>query len=455
MTMTTPDITSELDSLVSLETGEIDRRIFSDEQIFELEMKYIFGRAWLFLCHETQIPKRGDFVEAPMGRDNVLVVRQRDGGIKVLLNTCAHRGNAVCRAEEGNVKNFMCTYHGWTFGLDGELIGVPGMSTFYGDELDKSKHPLRQPAQVDSYRGFVFATFDPEAPPLQEFLGSTGILSIDLLAEKGDMEVVPGIQKFVLNCNWKFTVDNVFDFYHPQITHMSAIAVGAIPVSSDTVDDGGAMDEEGKDLGVPSLSTDQHTVTMLGEYGHAISGPNQLAVEATIGPEFAQYFAWRRRPETADKLGPNGLLVGGHPHIFPTSWFTVDSQLSLRIPRSPGVTEVWWFSFRDKNASAEEQAAQVSRQIHAFGPAGLLEQEDGENWSQSTMQTRGDQNKLIPQALKMGLGRGKVRHEDGLHVIESPVSEYGQLWTYHAWKEWLKNPSWAELRNVTVPGDVI
>ncbi len=108
MTIASDDIRQ----LIRLDTGEIDRRIFVDEEIFELEMREIFGRAWLFLCHETQIPpKPGDFFEATMGRDNVLVVRQRDRSIKAFLNTCTHRGNAVCRAEEGNTRNFMCTYH--------------------------------------------------------------------------------------------------------------------------------------------------------------------------------------------------------------------------------------------------------------------------------------------------------------------------------------------------------
>src|SRR6204780_2148327 len=122
------DVTREL---VSLERGELDRRIFSDPDIFEQEMELIFGRAWLFVAHETQIPKAGDFFEAPMGKDNVLVVRQKDGSIKALLNTCTHRGNAVCRAEEGNTKNFMCTYHGWTFDLSGKLVGVPGWENLY------------------------------------------------------------------------------------------------------------------------------------------------------------------------------------------------------------------------------------------------------------------------------------------------------------------------------------
>jgi len=89
---------------VDTERGEVDRRIYTDPAIFEREMELIFGRAWLFLCHESQIPQRGDFVEAVMGRDNVFVVRQKDGSIKAMLNTCAHRSNAVCRADEGNAR---------------------------------------------------------------------------------------------------------------------------------------------------------------------------------------------------------------------------------------------------------------------------------------------------------------------------------------------------------------
>src|SRR5882757_9003819 len=107
----------DFDSYVSVERGEIDRRIFSDPEIFELELEQIFARAWLFLCHESQLKKPGDFFEAPMGRDDVLVVRQKDGTLRAVLNSCAHRGNAVCRAEFGNTKNFMCTYHGWTYDL--------------------------------------------------------------------------------------------------------------------------------------------------------------------------------------------------------------------------------------------------------------------------------------------------------------------------------------------------
>ncbi len=448
----------DLDGYVSLERGEIDRRIFSDPEIFEMEMELIFGRAWLFLCHESQLRKAGDFFEAPMGRDNVLVVRQKEGGLKGLLNTCAHRGNAVCRAEEGNTKNFMCTYHGWTYDLAGNLIGVPGLDRLYHNELDRSAHGLPEVAQLDSYRGFVFATMDRTAPPLPDYLGATGRLGIDLLALQGDMEVIPGIQKFVIDCNWKFAVDNLFDWYHPMITHMSAFATGLFPAppspDGDTsqLDVGGATTPDGTalDLNRGGAGTAADSVVILGEYGHAIAGPDSNAP----GPG-QRNREWRDTESTKEILGPVGQLVAGHPNVFPTSWITVSSQLSLRVPRTPNLTEFWYFSFVDKNASPEARQLQTFFANHVFGPAGMLEQEDGENWVQSTQQTFGYASRKVPQILKMNLGRGTVIKEHGLARIEGKTTEHAQLWTYASWAQWLKGSDWETLRKATTPPDVI
>jgi len=442
-----------IEDLVSVERGEIDRRIFSDEEIFEREMEQIFGRAWLFLCHESQLKKAGDFFEAPMGRDNVLVVRQKDGGLKAFLNTCMHRGNAVCRAEEGNTKVFMCTYHGWTYGLDGSLIGVPGLEQFYKNSIDRSEYGLKHVPQLDTYKGFVFATMDPTAPPLPEFLGATGRLGIELIAARGNMEVVPGIQKFVINCNWKFTVDNLFDWYHPSITHMSAFDSGILPGANpemqdptETIRPNGAATPDGTELSIPGGGA-VDSVTVLGEYGHAIGGPK---VTDRPGP-FDN--TWRERPEAREALGPVGMIVGGHPNIFPTAWIAVSVQLSLRVPLSPSQTEIWWFTFVDKSSPPEAQQMQVFMSNHVFGPAGILEQEDGENWTQSTKQTRGYASSKIPQILKMDLGEGKIIKEDGIARIEGATSEHGQLWTYGAWAAYMRGDSWDEIKAATTPGE--
>jgi 3-phenylpropionate/trans-cinnamate dioxygenase alpha subunit len=435
---------------VDVDKAEVDRRIFSDPAVFDLEMEVIFGRAWQFMCHETQIPKPGDFFEAPMGRDNVLVVRQRDGSIKGLLNTCTHRGNAVCRAEEGNTKNFMCTYHGWTFDLAGQLIGVPGFENLYHGELDKNALGLREVAQLDTYKGFVFATLDPSAPPLFDYLGATGRLGIDLIAEQGDMQIVPGVQKYVIDCNWKFPTDNVFDYYHGQITHLSAMntevtRLGPRPDQKEK-DTGGAKTPDGEDL--PLSYVQNEHIVLLGEYGHAAAGP----VARDDGAAGAQ--PWRQDPKVVAALGPVGIRVGGHRHIFPNSWCSASTtQISLRVPRAPEKTEIWWFSFVDKNLSPEQQERFIRNQVHHFGPAGFFEQEDGENWAQATMQTSGFISGRIPQLLKLDHGRGKVIKEHGLARIESNISEHAHLWTYQAWQLWLSGADWDTLRRGTQPPD--
>jgi phenylpropionate dioxygenase-like ring-hydroxylating dioxygenase large terminal subunit len=106
--------------------GLIDRSIYTDPKLYRLELQRIFARAWNFMCHETQIPNAGDYFINYIGEDQVIVVRGDDGAVRVLLNTCRHRGNALCRAELGNTRAFVCSYHGWTYGLDGKLIGIPG-----------------------------------------------------------------------------------------------------------------------------------------------------------------------------------------------------------------------------------------------------------------------------------------------------------------------------------------
>jgi 3-phenylpropionate/trans-cinnamate dioxygenase alpha subunit len=455
------NLTMDYSSYVSLERGEIDRRIFSDPEIFEREMEVIFGRAWLFMCHESQVPKAGDFFETPIAQDNVLVVRQKDGSIKGLLNTCSHRGNAVCRAEEGNVRNFMCTYHGWTFDISGKLVGVPGLEEYYHGDLDMSCHGLREVAQIDSYKGFVFATLDPDAPPLEEYLGATGRLGLDLVAERGDnMECVPGVQKFLIECNWKFAVDNLFDWYHPQITHMSAFAPGVMPgprpsgtpPQGDKIDMDGVASSDGTALELPTSqgASGQSQVTVIGEYGHAISGPTASSPTAR---NFDQ--SWRMRPEAIAALGPVGMEVAGHPNIFPSAWIAATPQISLRIPRGPMLTEIWWFTFVDRDADPMRRAMAIGQSTHAFGPAGLLEQEDGENWAQSSLGTLGASSKKMRQLLKMDLGRGKVIKEGGLARIDGTLSEHGQLWTYGAWVAWMSGAPWSELRQRTEPGDLL
>jgi hypothetical protein len=191
----------------------------------------------------------------------------------------------------------------------------------------------------------------------------------------------------------------------------------------------------------------------LDHYGHAIAGPTAEAVGNLGGLVDT---SWRERPETIEAMGAVGAQVAGHPNLFPNSWIASTSQLSLRVPRGPMETELWWFSFVDRNLPPERRAMALFVANHIFGPAGVLEQEDGENWAQSTVQTVGLRSQRVPQVLKMNLGQGKViRDGQSPPRIEGSTTEHAQLWTYASWAAWMSGCDWDELRQRTTPPDVI
>jgi phenylpropionate dioxygenase-like ring-hydroxylating dioxygenase large terminal subunit len=441
---------SEIDEDVALipdvSKGLVDRSIYSDPRIYRLELQRIFARAWNFMCHDTQVPNAGDYFTTRIGEDQVIVVRGNDGQVRVLLNTCRHRGNALCRAELGNTKSFVCSYHGWTYGLDGTLVGVPGKTNFYRDAIESEKLGLIPAAQVDHYKGFWFATLDPLAPSLFDYLGDVGRVGIESMLTHGDVVALDGVQKNVIDCNWKIAVDNLFDWYHVKISHNSASRVGFLN---------------------QRMMMPMSQMVMLGELGHAIGGPmvtaeqqakiDLLSDEERRGldrlpdAERAKLAPVERRPlrpvAAKDAMGPVGVRSTGHPNIFPNLWVsTRGMQLSLRLPRGPNQTEIWWFTVMPKSFTAEQRRMARKFIAHSFGPAGLLEQDDGENWSQSTTSSRGVVSRRHPHYLQMALGQDEVLVDpSGQKAIETRVNEHAQRWTYRCWAEWMRARDWPEL----------
>jgi phenylpropionate dioxygenase-like ring-hydroxylating dioxygenase large terminal subunit len=125
--------------LVDLAAGRVSREIFVNDEIYQQELERLFTRVWLFVGHESQIPNPGDYFVSGMGEESVILCRDRAGKIHVFLNSCRHRGMKVCRYDEGNTPVFTCPYHGWSYGTDGKLVGVPYFREAYHEQLDKAQ----------------------------------------------------------------------------------------------------------------------------------------------------------------------------------------------------------------------------------------------------------------------------------------------------------------------------
>jgi phenylpropionate dioxygenase-like ring-hydroxylating dioxygenase large terminal subunit len=442
-------------SAVDLEHGLIGRRIFSDPEIYDLELERVFRRSWLFLAHETQIPLPGDYITCRMGDTPVIVARETGGGIRALINSCRHRGNTVTRNDAGNARTFTCPYHGWCYDLHGQrvepgtLVALPGHKTYYDEKLDLPAWGLIPVAHVASYHGLIFGSLDPEAPSLEEYLGDFRWF-LDMVLDRGDFAAVPGVVRWRLKCNWKFAADNAIgDNSHAQISHRSAFV---------------AMERK---LGAPrmGLGVEEPGFTILADYGHGANCKTSYFAQGDdydtaggkhqrIDPVFEQ---WRENAAILEKMGPlRSTIVRYNGNVFP-NLFMIDRLLMLRNPIGPGETEIRAIGLYDRNASPEAQVMQQRLAFRKFGPAGLLEQEDGENWDQATAGTRIKQIEDAALNYEMGLGRGTIVNDGQTPPrIESMINEHAQLWFYRSWADAMQAGSWDDLRaHHTVPAGTL
>lgn len=205
----------------------VHKRVYTDPGIFKLEMKRIYGQAWIYVGHESQVKNTGDYHTTRLGDQDVVMVRGSTGQIHVVYNRCPHKGAKLVADGDGCTgKFFRCPYHAWTFKLDGSHLSLPLKNGMEGSCYDPT-HPdfsMRALARVDNYRGFVFASQSPTGPDLKTFLGGVAS-SIDNLCDRspvGEVEVAGGVFRVMQQSNWKVFYENLHDTMHARVTHESS-----------------------------------------------------------------------------------------------------------------------------------------------------------------------------------------------------------------------------------------
>lgn len=408
-----PDLTGLVMEDPAAGTFRVARRAMVDQDVLEAERRLIFDRSWLYVGHESEVPGAGDFRCREVGGRPLVLVHGQDGVVRVLYNTCSHRGARVVRQDEGTARHFECFYHAWTYDSTGALVRVPDEQA-YPEPWSKEQLGMASPSRVDAYRGLVFVAFDQQVPPLVEYLGEAARW-LDLVLDQfaGGMRVLPGCHTSTVRANWKLVVENTCDSYHLRSLHATYFAY---------VRGRGGGPAPGRP---PGRTVD------LGDGHHAVEAPEQThrpvarwapifgeeargdmaAVRAGLVARFGEQRAYR----IADTL--KNVVV------FPTLMVVDAVSTVLRVvePVSPGVSRVVTWAV----AGAQETDEQVERRLGPFllfqGPGGFATPDDVE----------------AVESCQLGFAAGEVAWSDLSKGLGRPVADVADEDAQRVfWRHW-------------------
>lgn len=345
--------------------GMFHRSLYTDPAIFAEEMVKVFGGGWVYLAHETELPQNNTFKQAKMGLRSVIVTRDGSGQLHGLFNRCTHRASTVCREQSGSAKKFQCPYHAWIFDIDGKLRSVPWPEA-YGPNFNKSSRDLLHVQRIDTYRGFIFATLNPDVPSLLDHLGGAAEY-IDVWLDRyppGTVRIRNSSQRMLYHANWKLTWDNAADGYHPAFSHRSLLSVASrYGEARDMQYFARNPDESGmyvKSLGNGHTVQDQRPAMKEGYWKWIRPMPGMEALEAKLKAEYGEQEGLRLL-----EMGPG---TGLNLNVFPNLLF-IGNHLQIVQPLAVDRTQLTWYGSSVEGLTAELNTLRMRMQedFPAFG----------------------------------------------------------------------------------------
>jgi len=373
----------------------ISGRVYYDQQIFQEESERIWHREWVYVAHESEVPEPGDYLTRRLGLQPVIVSRDEDRKIHLLLNRCMHRGNTVCQSDSGNSHAFRCAYHGWTYNNRGDLVGVPYASG-YDTSFRKEDFALAKVPRVASYRGLIFASLSAVGPTLDEHLGEAKRLIDQFvnLSPDGELVLRSGVLKHSYKGNWKMALENSVDGYHPNILHHAAMVMMMKGKNDMEAVFGESSDAMARDLGHGVEQLDLNPIHT--KHGGRVVPPG-WSKEA-----FEQYHAAMVRghgENAADKI-----IAEGPPHfcIFPNIIFILN-QFRVIQPVSVNETVIHYYPTLLKGAPEEINQRRLSETYLIHGPAGRVAPDDFEAYERNQIGFQARVNEWL--VLRRGIHR--------------------------------------------------
>ncbi|KAF3997620.1 benzoate 1,2-dioxygenase large subunit [Glaciimonas immobilis] len=353
----------------------LHRSAFTDDALFELEMKHIFEGNWIYLAHESQVQNNNDYYTTHIGRQPIFIARNRQGELNAFINACSHRGAQLCRHKRGNKATYTCPFHGWTFNNSGKLLKVkdPDEAGYPECFNKEGSHDLKKVARFENYKGFLFGSVNENVAPLTEFLGEAAKI-IDMIVNQSaeGLEVLRGASTYTFDGNWKLQAENGADGYHVSAVHWNYAATTNRRKDADATreDNVRAMDagKWGKQGGGFYAFEHGHLV-LWSKWANPQDRPNHPRRD-----EFARSFG----PATADWMIERSRNLCLYPNVYLMDQF--GSQIRVLRPISVNKTEVTIYCIAPKGESDEARAHRIRQYEDFFNVSGMATPDDLEEF---------------------------------------------------------------------------
>ena len=383
-------------------THRIPFGVYTSDELHRKELERFFYRGhWCYVGLEAEVPHPGDFKRTVVGERSVILVRDTDGALNVFENVCAHRGMRFCRERHGRLSAFVCPYHQWSYNLKGELRGVPLRRGIKQDgevhggmpaDFNTADHGLTR-LKVATRGGVVFASFDHEVEPFEDYLGAEILGWFDRLFNGRQLRIL-GYNRQRIPGNWKLMQENIKDPYHPGLLHTWFVTFGLWRADNKSRL---RMDRHHRHAAMIS------TRGSAGQAGQVTQVSSFKAAMTLHDPSFIDIV-----PEPW-WCGPTAVMTTIFPSVILQQQVNSVSTRHIQ-PNGHGSFDFVWthFGFEDDDAAMTQRRL---TQANLFGPAGFVSADDGEviEFSQQAFESKPSHHTLA----ELG-GRGV---EDTEHMV--------------------------------------